>query len=445
MVLTFLHRAARLSHTSASVTSRLGRPTAVSLLLATLLSAFVPAGQAAEQAPANPTAPTAADPAKPTVRPNVAKVLAPAQDQIKAQKYAEAVETLKGADAITDLTPTETLLVHRLRGVALVASGNLEQGDAAQLQVVNDPLLLPEDRQAVDKMMTQTWYGKTPQDHVLFWAKRYFEDGGKDDVVHTIVTQTLYKSGDCQATLAALEPAIASVRATGRHPAEGRLQMRAACQQKLKDESGLGTTLEELATVYKRKEYWNSLLSLVERRSTFDEHAVLDGYRFRVVAGNINDPEEFIDMAQLALKAGYPEEARRALDLGVSSGVLAGDKAGPDYPKLRAQADSQAEEDRKLLGQGDAKAEAAKTGVSLFSTGLNYVTHQKYDVGIPMMERGLAKGGVKYPELALLELGSAHAVAGHKEEALKAFTQVKGTEGSADLAHLWMLYLNSQP
>jgi hypothetical protein len=62
-----------------------------------------------------------------------------------------------------------------------------------------------------------------------------------------------------------------------------------------------------------------------------------------------------------------------------------------------------------------------------------------------MMEHGLQRGGLKRPALAQLELGIAYTLAGRKELADKAFNEVHGEDGTADLARLWRLYLKSLP
>jgi Flp pilus assembly protein TadD len=56
------------------------------------------------------------------------------------------------------------------------------------------------------------------------------------------------------------------------------------------------------------------------------------------------------------------------------------------------------------------------------------------------MERGIRKGGLKHPDDARLHLGIAYLRAGQKEQAVRAFKSVQGTDGVADLARLWALY-----
>jgi len=56
-----------------------------------------------------------------------------------------------------------------------------------------------------------------------------------------------------------------------------------------------------------------------------------------------------------------------------------------------------------------------------------------------MMEEAIAKGGLDRPDEAQLHLGVAYYVAGQKAHAVQIFRAVKGSDGSADLARLWML------
>ena len=76
----------------------------------------------------------------------------------------------------------------------------------------------------------------------------------------------------------------------------------------------------------------------------------------------------------------------------------------------------------------------------MVNTGFAYVVSGQHEKGIDMMERGIRKGGLKRPDDARLHLGIAYLRAGQKEQAVRAFKSVQGTDGAADLARLWTLY-----
>jgi tetratricopeptide (TPR) repeat protein len=101
-------------------------------------------------------------------------------------------------------------------------------------------------------------------------------------------------------------------------------------------------------------------------------------------------------------------------------------------------------EDNKTLGQDDAEAAAAKDGTALVNSGLNYVLHGSSEKGLEMMEQGLRKGGLKYPDDARLRLGYAYHAAGQNQKAIRILKTVHGTDGAASLARLWIIRLGRE-
>jgi hypothetical protein len=55
------------------------------------------------------------------------------------------------------------------------------------------------------------------------------------------------------------------------------------------------------------------------------------------------------------------------------------------------------------------------------------------------MEQGIAKGGLKRLEDAKLHLGIACLLAGQKAKGMQVLKTVQGSDGTADLARLWLL------
>ena len=67
----------------------------------------------------------------------------------------------------------------------------------------------------------------------------------------------------------------------------------------------------------------------------------------------------------------------------------------------------------------------------------------QFDKGIELMQKGITKGGLKSPKEVQLRLGIAHAMAGHKDEAVKIFDSLKGTSDVVgDMARYWLIYVN---
>ena len=75
----------------------------------------------------------------------------------------------------------------------------------------------------------------------------------------------------------------------------------------------------------------------------------------------------------------------------------------------------------------------------MVTVGLNYVYEGKTDKGLAMIEKGIRKGGLKRPDDAKLHYGEALMHAGQRQKAVAVLRDVKGTDGTADLARLWVL------
>ncbi len=135
-----------------------------------------------------------------------------------------------------------------------------------------------------------------------------------------------------------------------------------------------------------------------------------------------------------------PAEAKRISDEGFASGALGSGADAEAQKKLRDAAAKQVIDDQKQLPQSAKAATAASGGVALVNVGFAYVSAGQFDTGIPMMEQGIARGGLPRPDEARLHLGIAYLSAGRKADAVRVFRDVGGTDGTADLARLWLIH-----
>jgi hypothetical protein len=155
--------------------------------------------------------------------------------------------------------------------------------------------------------------------------------------------------------------------------------------------------------------------------------------------------QQYLEMAQLSMQAGYPIEARKVLDQGFEKGVLGQGAQAGKARTMRDTARREAASDEKRLADGSLKSANTKDGSGSVAFGLSYVIGGHADKGLAMMEEGLARGGLKRPDDARLRLGMAYALAGRKDKAAEVLAAVKGSDGPADLAHLWQLQLKAPP
>ncbi|QAU35720.1 hypothetical protein [Janthinobacterium sp. 17J80-10] len=372
------------------------------------------------------------------VRAEVGKPLQAAAELVKAKKYAEALAKLQEADAVTGKTAYETFVLDRMRGAAAAAAGDIELAAAAFDAAIASGFMSATEQLKLIEAMAGAYYRAASYGKAGDWARRYLRISDSA-AVRGLLTQSLYLQGDYGAALKGLAAEFVEDEQAGRAPVEERLRLLASCYLQLKDAAGYAGALERLLAHYPKKEYWADRLARLQARADFAERLQLDLYRLQLATDSLNSAAGITDMAQLALQAGYPSEAKKALDTGFGSGALGTGGDAERHRRLRDQVNKRAEDDLKTIGAGDAQAEAAPGGAGLVNTGYNYVVNGRFDKGIAMMERGLAKGGLKRPEDARLHLGLAYLLAGDKARASQVLKSAQGADGVADLARLWML------
>ncbi|HSW09210.1 MAG TPA: hypothetical protein VLK61_31890, partial [Aquabacterium sp.] len=215
----------------------------------------------------------------------------------------------------------------------------------------------------------------------------------------------------------------------------------ADAQSRTGNSAGQTATLDKLLAYYPKKEYWSIFLGRLPRKSGFSDRFSLDVMRLKLATGNLTKTDEFMEMAQLSLQAGYPAEGKAIIDKGFASGALGTGAEAERHKRLRDLANKQETEGKASIEQRAKEAATAKDGNDLVHIGYVYATMGQADKGIPLIEQGIAKGGLKRPEDAKLRLGLAHLQGGkNKAKAVQTFRSVQGADGGADLGRLWALY-----
>ncbi len=379
--------------------------------------------------------------AQDALRPEVGKPLQSAQELIKARKYKDALAKVRDADAVSGKTAYEISIIERMRFVAANNAGDIDTAAKSVDALLASGKLGAGEQQKFAQAIADSYYRAKEYAKSITWTQRYFKEGGNDGQMRVLLAQSYYLSGDYANAAKELGIEIRAVEKAGGKPAEDRLTMLASCYVNLNDMGGYVGTLEKLATHYPKKEYWADLLHRIQRKPGFADRLSLDVYRLKLASGNLGGAGDYMEMAQLALQAGYPAEAKKIVDDGYAKNLLGSGAASEidRHKRLRDLVLKQLTDDQKNLAQGETQANAAKDGTGLVNIGYNFVLNGQNDKGLAMMEKGIAKGGLKRPEDAKLHLGHAYLLAGQKAKAVEAFKGVQGGDGTADLARLWVL------
>ncbi|TFW29577.1 tetratricopeptide repeat protein [Massilia horti] len=384
----------------------------------------------------------AAEQKGPTVRPELYKLVDPAQIKplVDAKNFTEVENRTTQAAALPNLTPYETYVIHRTKLQLAVSSNNDALTISSLEAIINSEFAPAAEKDNLMLALANLYDTAKNYPKEAEWLKRYMKESATPEKARSNLIRALYLSGDYASTKTEVLPVIAESEKSGVAPTDQDLRLLASSASKLKDDATYLAAMEKLVAFYPTDDYWTDVINRgIQRRPGFDGNAhLIEVYRFEFAAVKKMAPEDYMNLAELALQVGSPTEAKQALDAGFAAGVLSDAKAR----QLRDKANKSAADDAKNIASGEASAAKSKNGAGLVNIGWAYVTMGQYDKGINFIEQGIAKGSLKQPDEAKLRLGMALAKAGRKDDAIKTFQTVKAGGGLSDLAKYWIVLLN---
>jgi tetratricopeptide (TPR) repeat protein len=363
-----------------------------------------------------------------TLRPDVAKPLNAAQDLYRAHKYKDALTKIDQAAAVPGKTPYESTMVEQMRGAAAAAAGDTGVAAQAYETLLSSGKLSGADEQRTSAALAGIYFQQKNYAQAAKVAQRYLKSGGGDPDMRTLLVQSYYLSNDCASVVSLLKPGIDAQVHAGHAPDESQLQLLGTCAQRVKDDATYRSTLEKLVAYHPKQSYWDDLFSAIRNKPGYSSKLDIDTYRLRRATGSLSTADDYMEMTQLAIVAGTTAEGKQVIDQGFTSGVLGRDAQADREKRLQALAAKRAQ----------APADPANP-VAPVDMGFNQVFAGQAKQGLAAMDAAIAKGGLDHPDQAQLHLGEAYYMAGDKARALQTFRAVKGTDGSADLARLWVL------
>ncbi len=377
------------------------------------------------------------------VRPEVGKPLQHAYDLIKAGKGKEALAKVREAESASGKTAAESLQIDRMKAAAAQRAGD----NATAIQALESLYgkVSSGEQGQVAEQLAGAYAAARDNAKAGQWVQKAQAAGNNSATLKQLHAYLQGNSGDFAAIAKDAAAAVAAAEQAGRKPEEADLLRLADAQLRTNNAAGQANTLEKLLFNYPKKDYWAIYLGRLPRKSGFSDRFALDVMRLKLATGSLSKSDEFMEMSQMALQAGLPSEGKAIVDKGFAAGALGTGAEAERHKRLRDLANKQEIESKASIDQRAAAAVAAKEGNDLVQLGYAYVTMGQGDKGIPLIEQGIAKGGLKRPEDAKLRLGLALLQGGkNKAKAVQVLRSVQGNDGAADLGRLWSLYANTQ-
>jgi len=373
----------------------------------------------------------AAAPKGPSVSAKVGKPLKAAQDAIAAKNWKEAKARIDEANALPDKSPYETFAIAELSGFIAVSTQDYLSAAKAYEATLTSEYLGADQKPGRTKAVAQLYYQTKNYAKVTSFGATYLKDNPSDSDMNMMVGQAYYLQNDFPNASKFLRGAVDAAEKSDKPVKEDWLQLLQSSEYEQNNIPGLIKVLEKTVALYPKANYWDQLITLLDKEINDTGKLDLEIYRLRLATGAKLEADEMREMAELALQAGLPGEAETIMAKAVASGT----KTERDT-RLITMAKNQATTDKASIAQSEASAKGAANGEPLVKTGEAYLTYGNPVKAVELIKAGIAKGP-KDLERAKLRLGVAQLENKQAGEARKAFSSIAATSPYARLGRLW--------
>lgn len=374
------------------------------------------------------------------VRPEVGRPLQQASELLKAGKAREALAKAREADAVAGKNPAEQLLIDRMKGAAAQRAGDNATAIAAFESAYGR--VSGSERAQIAESIAFAYSQQRNNAKATEWVAKARAAGGNSASLNQLAAYLQGSSGDYSQIFKDAQAQVAAAEKNGQRPGEDDLLRLADAARRLNNNGVYSSALEKLVLYYAKKDYWSAHLASIQRKPGFASRLALDVGRLKLANGLMSTSDEYMELAQLALQAGFPDEAKAIVDKGYASGALGTGDQAARHQRLKDLVLKSQGESTAAIAQQAADAANQKDGNDLVKAGTVYASMGQADKAVELIEKGIAKGGLKRPDDAKLRLALAMAHSPKtKARGLQALRAIGGRDGTAEVARLYAVVL----
>ena len=379
------------------------------------------------------------------VRAEIGKPLQQASDFLKAGKAREALAKVHEAEAVGGRTPSEQVMIDRMKGAAAQRAGDNGTAIAAFQAAFNSGRLSGGEQAQVAESLAFAFSAQKNWPKTTEWANRARSAGGNSAQLNQLIAYVQSQSGDYSQIFRDSQAAVQAAEVAGRRPGEDDLLRMADAARRIGNNAAYSHALDSLVMNYAKKDYWNAHLAGLQRKPGFADRLSLDVMRLKLANGLITKTDDFMEMAQLALQAGFPMEAKTIVDKGYAAGALGVGEQAERHKRLKELVVVREKESAANIAAAAAEAATQKEGNDLVKVGTVYASMGQTDKAVELIEKGMAKGTLKRPDDAKLRLALTLAQSPKtRSKGLQMLRTVGGADGTADVARLYSVVLQQQ-
>lgn len=370
----------------------------------------------------------------------VAEPIQKAQAAMSRKQWDAALAQIKQAQAVANKTPFEAYQIDEFLGYVLLQQKKFAEAAPVFERTLSSDFLPAERVDDRTKTVAQLYATLGEHRKAVQWAGKWLEKHPGDLDMRVLLGQSYYLLNDFKNAATTMTAAVNQAEKAGQTPREEWLKIILASHFKLDDPQDRAQALRKMVRYHPKPEYWANLLDL-SRGNDSSDAITLGYYRLMNEVGVLDDKDDYVEMAQLAMDAGLPGEARSIVEKGFANGTLKSSNTTEQgrYDRLSAAVKEQAAADSASLPQLARQAEKATQGQAHVALGQAYLSYGDYDKAVAALQRGLKEGGVSDVAEAQISLGIAQLRQGQNKLALEAFNAVPDKSPRRDLAELWAL------
>jgi tetratricopeptide (TPR) repeat protein len=364
-----------------------------------------------------------------------AKPLKEASELLHAGKAKEALAKLNG---VTTAGPNDVYMVARLKAAAYQA---LKDNMAAAQQLegaFNTGKVPPSEAGQLAESIAGAYAQAGNHAKAQQWIEKAKAAGDNSSTLRDLQAYEQASSGDYKTIASDAAASIKAAEAAGRKPAENDLLRLADAYRHTGNKAGDLQVKEKLVLNYPTTQYTGIYLSDLPGKPGFSSRYQLDVMRLRLATGNITAAADYMELGQLLLQAGMATEAKAVVDKGYAANVLGTGAEAARQQRLRDLANKSVVDEKASIEKRAGDAAAQKDGNALVQVGMEYASMGDYDKAIELIQQGIAKDTLKYPEDAKLRLGVAMLQSGKMNpKAVAELRSVQGNDGAPEIARLY--------
>ena len=348
-----------------------------------------------------------------------------AQADAKAGRFAEALAKAKAADARPGKPAALVPQIHKM-----VVAYAVSAKDYATALAEIEKIIAANEGNKNENLKQALSVANQMQNKAKVAEYAAQLGNNLDPDTRLFIAGQMMNAGQYKEALAQADPLIKAA-----NPPEPALKFQQAVYFKMNDAVGRRGALEQLVANYPKLEYWHDLLQLARNEKGMTDEQTLDILRLRLAVGDLKTDADYLDFAQQALIAGYPAEAKAAIDKGMAAKVVQNNERMARLFK-KISDDTAA----NVAVQADLQKKAATDGTSNVKLGLIQWSTGKHKEAEDAIRAGMARGKLADAEAAKVALGHALLSQGKKQDAVTAFDSVARNSKEAPVARLWSIY-----